>query len=149
MDGFSGALLNSRGNPLICTLFAAPKRRKSVLRGRAVGSNVPVDSVVVEFSSTGFFVAIPLSCGLTASFDMPSVDAVGRAKPLGFGIRVVTTDDELLSKRGIFVCFSSYNEYARERENEERRKKERIINREHLHYTLIIMLFKEQPTNTN
>lgn len=119
-DAFNGALLNSRGKPLICTLFATPKRRRIVLRGATVDSNAPlacveplvtVDVAVVitmEFDSTVFFDAIPLSCG-RANFDMPcvTVEAVGRAKPLGFGIRV-TTDDEPLSKRGIFVCFSSY-----------------------------------------
>lgn len=78
-DDFNGFLLNICGSPLICILFAAPNRHKNDLRGNVFDCNVP--------SLAG---------------------AVGRAKPLGFGIRVSTDDvDEPLSKRGIFVCFNS------------------------------------------
>lgn len=82
-DGF-----NKRGSPLIFTLFAAPNRHKNDLRGN--------DS----------------DCIVAPSLAAAVADAVGRAKPPGFGIRVSTDDDdddadEPLSKRGIFVCFNS------------------------------------------
>lgn len=86
-DDFNGFLLSMRGNPLIFTLFAAPNRHKNDLRGCVSDCNVP------------------------ASLAVGAADAVGRAKPPGFGIRVSTDDDddvdEPLSKRGIFVCFNS------------------------------------------
>lgn len=38
---------------------------------------------------------------------MSFVVAAGRTKTLAFGIRVASNDGVALSKRGIFVCFSS------------------------------------------
>lgn len=84
-DDFNGFFVNMRGNPLIFTLFAAPNRHKNDLRGNGSDCNVPPSLTVAA-----------------------AADAVGRAKPPGFGIRVSTDDvDEPLSKRGIFVCFNS------------------------------------------
>lgn len=99
-DGFRGTLFNNRGNVLICTLFATPKRRMNVFRGCVFDSCDCCDSSCGADDSILFFNVIPLICGLI-SF----VGAAGRRK-LAFGIRVAS-DGVVLSKRGIFVCFSS------------------------------------------